>query len=74
MSGKLDNLTYTTNAFDPRLAKAMCEGRSAKKTGVGSNPHPVGSEEYTAWNTGYNNYNTGGTFQARDCCADLPRV
>lgn len=73
MAGKLNNGAYP-NCSCSKLAKAMCEGRRSKIDGISANPHTAGSEDYTAWQYGYDNYNLAGTLQNPDCCADLPKV
>lgn len=64
---------FNANERSPRLVKAFDEGRQAKLSGTGSNPHPSGSEAYTAWAAGYNNYNTGGTTRLRDVSSIFPK-
>lgn len=72
MSGKLCS-TYTSN--DVLHSRCYCEGRNAAagEALVGTNPHPDGSEEATAWEAGFDSWEAdpaGGNAQGRDCCAD----
>lgn len=65
---------FNANERSPRLVRAFDEGRAAKLAGSGSNPHPNPSEAYTAWQAGYDNYNTVGTVRLRDVSANLPKT
>lgn len=59
-----------------RQAKAYAEGRAGKVAGLvaGNNPHGATTPAGIAWLAGLNEYNTVGTIQPRDHCADLPKV
>lgn len=65
---------FSANERSPRLVKAFDEGRAAKLAGSGSNPHLNPSEAYTAWQAGYDNYNTIGTVRLQDVSAILPKT
>ena len=73
MPGRLNYETVQT--ADPRLAKAFCEGRAAQIAAypeTASNPHPSGSEHYTAFAAGVASYDGANptSYIAADCCAD----
>lgn len=65
---------FSANERSPRLVRAFEEGRQAKIAGSGSNPHLSGSEAYTAWQAGYDNYASAGTKRRRDVSAYLPKT
>ena len=65
---------FNANERSPRLVRAFEEGRQAKISGSGSNPHLNPSEAYTAWNAGYSNYASAGTVRLRDVSAYLPKT
>jgi len=58
-------------AFNPRTARAFCEGRKANADGllIGANPFTVGQERenFAAWNAGHDAYTTSST--AKEYCA-----
>lgn len=65
---------FNANERSPRLIRAFEEGRQAKISGSGSNPHPNPSEAYTAWQAGYTNYVSAGTVRKQDVSAYLPKT
>ena len=65
---------FSAKERSPRLVKAFDEGRAAKLAGSGSNPHANPSEAYTAWQAGYDNYNTIGTLRTPDVSSIQPKT
>lgn len=61
----------TTASFEPRTARAFCEGRKANADGIliGANPFTTAKEREnkTAWDAGHASYTTSAT--AKSYCA-----
>ena len=61
----------STAAFEPRTARAFCEGRKANADGIlkGANPFTAGIEDenLAAWAAGHASYTTSST--AKEYCA-----
>ena len=61
----------TTAAFEPRTARAFCEGRKANADGaaIGTNPFTIAKERenYAAWAAGHAAYTADST--AKEYCA-----
>ena len=75
MAGKQYTGVGSTNRYNPKFQKAFCEGMAYRASGTAAgkpkvnNPHISGSENYLAWNAGWDSAdaNKGGTLVPLNC-------